>query len=121
MLLTNQDQGATLIRSVGARSDEAFQLLLLRFSGAAARGASPSALVELFCREAREFFQVSGVYFWRAISPDELVGQEADGVFAAQFRGMRMKASESAVSAEAIRARRTRCATGWRRSLVRDR
>ena len=96
----------TLLRGVSSRSDEAFQQLLLRFSGAAARGATASVLVQLFCREVREFFQVSGVYFWRSLSADEMLGEEADGLAAARFRGLRLKANQSAVTAEAIRLRR---------------
>ena len=97
----------TLVRELNAKSDEGFQQLLLRFSAAAARGASAGALMELFCRETREFFQVSGVYFWRSLTPEEFVGAEANGVMAERFRGQRMKASDSAVAAEAVRARRT--------------
>src|SRR5579883_1653949 len=97
----------TLVHGSSPRSDEAFQQMLLRFSAAAAQGADAPALIRLFCRETREFFQVSGVYFWQSLSPEELVGAEADGTFADRFRGLRMKASESAVSGEAVRRRRT--------------
>jgi PAS domain S-box-containing protein len=97
----------TLVHGSSPRSDEAFQQLLLRFSAAAAQGADATSLIRLFCRETRDFFQVSGVYFWQSLSPEELVGAEADGVFAERFRGMHMKSSESAVSGEAVRKRRT--------------
>ena len=97
----------TLVHGSSPRSDEAFQQLLLRFSAAAAKGTEAAALIRFFCRETREFFQVSGVYYWQSLSPEELVGAEADGVFAERFRGMRMKSSESAVSGEAVRKRRT--------------
>ena len=50
---------------------------LLRFSAAAAQGTDIASLIRLFCRETREFFQVSGVYFWQCLSPDEMVGAEA--------------------------------------------
>ena len=97
----------TLVDGPNPRSDEAFQQLLLRFSAAAAQGTDVTSLIRLFCRETREFFQVSGVYFWQSLSPDEMVGAEADGVLAERFRGLHLKASESAVSGEAVRKRRT--------------
>ena len=97
----------TLVRETNSKIDEGFQKLLLRFSSAAARGATAGSLMELFCRETREFFQVSGVYFWRSLTPDEFVGAEANGVMAERFRGQRMRASDSATAAEAVRARRT--------------
>ena len=97
----------TLVEGSNPRSDEAFQQLLLRFSAAAAQGTDVASLIRLFCRETREFFQTSGVYFWQCLSPDEMVGAEADGIMAEHFRGLHMKASESAVTGEAIRKRRT--------------
>jgi two-component system NtrC family sensor kinase len=96
-----------LVRHVAATTGDAFQALLLRFSAAAARGVTQASLLEMACREAREAFDVSGVYFWRALGSDELVGQEADGVRAERFRGLRLKASESAAAAESIQARKT--------------
>ena len=65
------------------------------------------SVIQLFCRSTREFFQVDGAYFWRVSPPDELVGAEADGLMAEDFRGRRLKARESAVAMEAIRQRRT--------------
>ncbi len=96
-----------LVDGPNPRSDEAFQKLLLQFSAAAAQGSDTASLIRLFCRETREFFQVSGVYFWQSLSPDEMIGAEADGIFAERFRGLHLKASESAVSGEAVRKRRT--------------
>jgi two-component system NtrC family sensor kinase len=66
-------------------------------------------MIRLFCQGAREFFQVDGAYFWQRVSSDELVGAEADGLMAEDFRGKRLKASESAVAGEAIRQRKTIC------------
>ncbi len=66
--------------------------LLLRFSAAAAQGRTRDPLIHLFCRATREFFQVDGVYFWQCLSPDEMVGAEADGLMAEHFRGLHMKA-----------------------------
>jgi PAS domain S-box-containing protein len=88
-------------------SDEAFQKLLLRISAKAAERADPSSLIQLFCRATREFFQVSGVYFWRRHSGDELVGEQADGKLAERFVGLRLLPQQSAVTAEAVRFRRT--------------
>ena len=69
----------SVLEGATPRSDEAFQRLLLQFSAAAARGTDAPALIELFCRATREFFQVDGTYFWRRVSSDEMVGTEADG------------------------------------------
>lgn len=97
----------TLVEGSNPHSDEAFQRLLLRFSAAAAQGTDSAALIRLFCRETREFFQVSGAYFWQCLSPEELMGAEADGLMADGFRGLHLSASDSAVSGEAVRKRRT--------------
>ena len=88
-------------------SDEAFQKLLLRFSNAVAQGTDAASLIRLFCQTTREFFQVSGTYFWRFAAPDELVGAEADGVLAEHFRNLRLKMNQSLVTVEAIRERKT--------------
>jgi PAS domain S-box-containing protein len=98
---------ATVLEKPGARADDTFQKLLVRLSGAAAHGAPPLDLIRLFCQATREFFHVDGVYLWRCVSPDELVGAEADGLMAATFAGRRLKAKESAVAIEAVRQRRT--------------
>ena len=89
------------------RSEDAFQRLLLQFSEAAAVGTPSPALIQLFCRSTREFFQVDGTYFWRFAGPEELIGAEADGLMADRFRGSRMRAGESAAAADAIRQRKT--------------
>jgi PAS domain S-box-containing protein len=88
-------------------SDDAFQRLLLRISAKAAERADPAALIQLFCRATREFFQVSGVYFWRRHAGDELVGEQADGKLAERFIGLRLLPQQSAITAEAVRGRRT--------------
>jgi two-component system NtrC family sensor kinase len=64
-------------------------------------------LIQLVCGAARQFFQVSGVYFWRRQSENELVGEQADGKLAQRFIGLRLRPGESAVTAEAVRQRRT--------------
>ena len=96
-----------MVQGTGPRSDDSFQKLLLDISDAAARGTDASSLLQLFCRATREFFKVSGTYFWRLASSEELVGAEADGLMAEHFRGARLKAGESAVAMEAVRSRRT--------------
>jgi two-component system NtrC family sensor kinase len=64
-------------------------------------------LIQLFCAATREFFQVSGVYFWRRQAGDELIGEQADGKLAERFTGLRLLPQQSAVTAEAVRTRRT--------------
>ncbi|HEY6308395.1 MAG TPA: PAS domain S-box protein [Candidatus Angelobacter sp.] len=95
-----------MLEKSGPRSDDAFQKLLLRFSEAAARGTS-AALILLFCQATREFFHVDGTYFWRRVSADELVGAEADGLRAADFRGRRIRAKDGAAVMESIHQGRT--------------
>src|SRR5882762_10297356 len=88
-------------------SDEAFQALLLRIAAAERSLALAAAsLIHLFCQATREFFQVSGVYFWRRESEDQLIGEEADGKMAERFQGIRLEQNESAVTIEAVRRRR---------------
>jgi PAS domain S-box-containing protein len=88
-------------------TDEAFQKLLLRIAAKAAERADAASLIHLFCVATREFFQVSGVYFWRRHAGDELIGEQADGKLADRFIGLRLLPQQSAVTAEAVRNRRT--------------
>ena len=88
-------------------SDDAFQKLLLRIAAKASERADATSLIQLFCRATREFFHVSGVYFWRRHAGDELVGEQADGKLAERFIGLRLLPQQSAVTAEAVRCRRT--------------
>jgi len=88
-------------------SEEPFQKLLLRIASAASRRADAGSLIQLFCAAARDFFQVSGVYFWRRHAGDELVGEQADGKMADRFPGIRLLSQNSAVTADAVRSRRT--------------
>jgi two-component system NtrC family sensor kinase len=87
-------------------SDEAFQKLLLRIAARASERADSTSLIQLFCRTTREFFQVSGVYFWR-FGGDDLIGEEADGKLAERFIGLRLQPKKSVVTAEAVRDRKT--------------
>ena len=88
-------------------SDEGFQKLLLRIAAKAGERPDTTSLIQLFCQATREFFQVSGVYFWRCHFADELVGEQADGKLAERFVGMRLRPDQSTVTAEAVRQRRT--------------
>src|SRR5580658_4652808 len=88
-------------------SDDAFQKLLLRIAAKAAERADPGSLIHLFCRASREFFQVSGVYFWRRHSGDELIGEQADGKLAEHFIGLRLLPQQNAITTDAVRGRRT--------------
>ena len=89
------------------QADDAFQGLLLQFSAVAAQDSSPAALIQVFCRATRKFFQVDGAYLWEFTSEEELVGAEADGHMADRFRGTRIRTSDSAVAVEAIKRRKT--------------
>ena len=88
-------------------SEEGFQKLLLRIAAKAGERPDPNKLIQLFCQITREFFEVSGVYFWRCQAGDELIGEQAEGKMAQQFLGMRLRPLESTVTAEAVRQRRT--------------
>ncbi|MFZ0761649.1 MAG: PAS domain S-box protein [Candidatus Sulfotelmatobacter sp.] len=101
-----------------SNSDAAFQKLLLRIAAQAAERADSAALIRLFCCAAREFFQVSGVYFWRRHPGDELIGEQADGKLADRFVGIRLLPQQSAVTTDAVRRRRTVFANHQVRSAV---
>jgi PAS domain S-box-containing protein len=93
--------------SLAPGSDEAFQRLLLRLAAKASERSDAASLIQLFCACAREFFQVSGVYFWRCYPGDELVGEHADGKLAERFAGIHIRPEESAVTTDSVRQRRT--------------
>jgi len=88
-------------------SDEGFQKLLLRIAAKSGERPQPNQLIQLFCQATREFFDVSGVYFWRCQAGDELIGEQADGKMSQRFVGLRLRPMESTVTAEAVRQRRT--------------
>lgn len=90
-----------------SHSDETFQKLLLDLSRAAFQCSDASQLIQSFCRAAREFFQASGVYFWRRTPEGGLVGAEADGFEAERFRGLRLQPGDSSVALEAAQYGRT--------------
>ena len=87
--------------------DEAFQKLLLEIAAIAGERTSSKSLIEFFCREARQLFHVSGVYFWRCYTGDELIGDQANGKMADTFSGLRLRPDQSTVTSEAVRQRRT--------------
>jgi two-component system NtrC family sensor kinase len=88
-------------------SDEDFQKLLLLLAAKANEGPDAPSLIQFFCRATREFFQVSGVYFWRCHAGGELAGEQADGKLAEHFTGLRLPPQESSATADAVRQRRT--------------
>lgn len=90
----------------GSVSGDAFQKLLLNLTRHADERVDGSALIHLFCRESRTFFQVEGVHFWRCLGASELVWEQGDGIAVERFLGMRLRAGESRLLAEAVRERR---------------
>ncbi len=102
-----QAGNTTVPRSAVPQLQDSFQQLLLDFSAAGSLRSTPTALIQLFLRSTREFFHVQGTYFWRRIAPDLLLGEEAEGHGAEQFRGIQLKFDESAVTAEAVRTGKT--------------
>lgn len=105
--LSTRSGNLTVLTNMAKRPDDAFQNLLLQISEAAASGMASPALIQLFCRTTREFFQVDGAYFWRLLSAEEFIGAEADGLMAEGFPGRRLKTEESAVAADATRLHKT--------------
>ena len=89
------------------KSDDSFQNLLLQIAAKAAERADAHSLIQFFCNAARQFFQVSGVYFWRLGANGELVGEQAAGKKSDDFIGMRLLPQQSAITAEAVRKRQT--------------
>jgi PAS domain S-box-containing protein len=93
------------LHTPGAEQD--FQRLLLGIAAHTGDGLGTDSLIQFFCHSTREFFRVSGVYFWRSPSEDELVGEYADAKFADRFVGLQLPPGSNAVTAEAVRCRRT--------------
>jgi PAS domain S-box-containing protein len=88
-------------------TDEGFQKLLLRIAAKGGERSGAHSLIQFFCEATKEFFQLSGVYFWRCHFADELVGEQAAGKLAERFVGIRLRPDQSAVTSEAVRQRRT--------------
>jgi two-component system NtrC family sensor kinase len=93
-------------RSLTRASDEDFQSLLHRLAADAVNFSDAPSLIHLFCRTTRNFFHVSGVYFWRNLA-GELVGEQAEGKLAERFAGIRMLPDQSGVTGEAVQLRRS--------------
>src|SRR5215471_17301604 len=70
-------------RSSSAR--DPFQQILLKMLSAATHGGELTALLSIFCREARKFLKISGVGYWE-LEADSLKPLEADGYFAHAFK-----------------------------------
>jgi len=79
----------------------------LQIATKAADRSDAASLLQLFCSASRQFFKVSGVYFWRRYAGDELVGEQANGKLADRFIGLRLLPQQSAVTVEAVRRRKT--------------
>jgi PAS domain S-box-containing protein len=92
--------------SLTSSSDPGFQALLLRIAGEAVHLSDAPSLIRTFCRATREFFPVSGVYWWRNLV-SELVAEQADSQLAVGIGGVRMSRDESGVTGEAVQQRRT--------------
>jgi PAS domain S-box-containing protein len=88
-------------------ADEGFQSLLLRIAAKAGEPADPAALIQFFCRATREFFQISGVCFWRRHTSEEFICEQADGKLTERFIGLRLQAQQHPVFADVVRSRRT--------------
>ncbi len=79
----------------------------MELSHAAVQSSDASQLLHTFCRQTRTFFHCHDVYFCRSTPEGDLVGAEADGLNAEQFRGMRLRSDDSAIALEAAQARTT--------------
>ncbi|MBV9181689.1 MAG: GAF domain-containing protein, partial [Acidobacteria bacterium] len=75
---------------------------MLDFSAAAAEALSSAELLQRFCSSTRAYFQVSGIYLWQFLPPDQLWGAEADGWMAEHFRNRRLRTADSAIAHETI-------------------
>jgi two-component system NtrC family sensor kinase len=99
--------GRSTADPVSAPAAQPFQEILLRLSTAVAEGGNFRALIRLFCRSAREFFKVSGAYYWTVEDGRRLVAVDADGHMADRFLRSSLVLDENAVANEAVHNRRT--------------
>ena len=86
--------------------DRSFEQLLLQLSATAAQGCDFAALVRLFCRATREFFDCSGVFCWKLLPSGELFGFHGDGYVADRFAGTRLKPTDTSAAVQAVQTRR---------------
>jgi two-component system NtrC family sensor kinase len=99
----------------GSPFDRSFQELLLQFSAMAARGSDLRELLHFFCATTREFFGVSGAYYWSLSREDILVGEHAEGHLAERFIGSRLQLDQAAVVCQCVRERRALYVNGIQR------
>lgn len=90
-----------------SNADLAFESLVTRLAASAVEQPDPNLLVRFLCHSAREFFQVSGVYFWRCQSDGELIGEHASGKAEERFPGLRLRSDDNSLISEVISQRRT--------------
>jgi PAS domain S-box-containing protein len=88
-------------------SDESLKKLLRRIADKASENADSNALIQVFCQSTREFFQVSGVCFWRSQADGGLIVEGAEGVAGELFRDVRVPKEQTSLAGEAVRQRRT--------------
>jgi PAS domain S-box-containing protein len=88
-------------------SDESLKKLLLRIAAKASEASDASSLIQLFCRSAREFFQVSGVCFLRSQPEGRLNVENTEGALGERFKGIRLPKERTSLAAEALHQRRT--------------
>ncbi|HEX8991235.1 MAG TPA: PAS domain S-box protein [Anaerolineales bacterium] len=86
--------------------EDPFQRLLYELATATAQGGDPDSLIQVFCRLARQFFQVSGVYCWKLNADRELVVVAADGTLAERLRDYVIPLFSGALTEEAVLRRR---------------
>ena len=89
----------------GSREDAGFEQLLLELSSSAAQLTSAGEILAQFCRRVRAYFGVSSAYLAYLGPRSELIGREADGWMAEEFRQARLEADEAPVLAEALKTR----------------
>ncbi len=72
----------------------------------AARSSELPALIRFFCSATREFFGVSGAYYWTLSREGLLVGEHAEGHLGERFVGSRLQLDDAAVVCQCVRERR---------------
>ena len=104
--LAMKTRDATALLGEAVSAEESFQKLLLKFSADASQITDAPSIIRLFCQTTREYFRVHGVYYWGFTPPEDLIGAEADGTMAKNFRGTRIKITENTVIREALEQRK---------------
>jgi GAF domain-containing protein len=83
-------------------SVDTFQAVLLEVSSAASKGLEFEEMMGLFCRVARDHFEVSSVCCW-LLQGRELVGSAGCGTFLEDHRGRRISVDGDTYSGRAVR------------------